>query len=162
MWISLDVIHVIQLELFVNITRCKTGDTVTAAGECHLYVTGSSLCFPRLCLSPSLCVRVGVGLGLGLEGKVRIGLEGHVWRQRAHGWGHIETGTRRRGPYASHTQRQQRVNSPLCLGGTFQATAGFEESDLFQKTAKMVLKCFWVWILTFQDSDFNLVPPMFM
>ena len=49
------------------------------------------------------------------------------------------------------------------MGGTFQATVGFQDSNLFQKAIKMALRCIlpiWVWIITFQDLNFNLVPPM--
>ena len=47
-----------------------------------------------------------------------------------------------------------------CMGGTFLAPARLNDSDIFQKAIRMVLRCIWVWFLIFQDSDFNLVPPI--
>ena len=47
------------------------------------------------------------------------------------------------------------------MGATFQATAVLEDSDTFQKAAKMVLRFILSVIsLILQDSSFNLVPPM--
>ena len=47
------------------------------------------------------------------------------------------------------------------MGGTFQATAGFQEADIFQRAIKMVLRCILSCdFLTFQDSNFSLVPLM--
>ena len=49
--------------------------------------------------------------------------------------------------------------------GTFQAVVAFQDSDIFQKERERKKKwcwdAFWVWFLTFQDSNFNLVPPLF-
>ena len=47
------------------------------------------------------------------------------------------------------------------LDGTFQATARFQDSNSFQKAIKMVLRCIFSVIPTFQDSNFNFVPPMY-
>ena len=45
--------------------------------------------------------------------------------------------------------------------GPFQATAGFQDLDFFQKATKMVLKCILMKdFFTFQDSNFSPVPPM--
>ena len=46
------------------------------------------------------------------------------------------------------------------MGGTFQAIAGFQDSDIFQKAIKMVLRCILGHCFTFQDSNFNPVAPM--
>ena len=45
---------------------------------------------------------------------------------------------------------------------TFQATARFQDPDIFQKAMKWCWDAFWVWYFTFLDSDFNLVPPRLM
>ena len=52
------------------------------------------------------------------------------------------------------------------MGGTFQATAGFRDSDNIsdsntKKKKKMVLRC-RVWFLTFQDSNLTWSHPMVM
>ena len=49
-----------------------------------------------------------------------------------------------------------------CVGGTFQGTAEFQDSDILQSNKNGFEMHFWVWVLTFQHSDFNLVPPMQM
>ena len=48
------------------------------------------------------------------------------------------------------------------MDGTFQATAGFQNSDIFQKAVKMAWRCILSVISEFssQDSNFNQVPPM--
>ena len=50
-----------------------------------------------------------------------------------------------------------RTSGDKIMGGTSQATAGFHDSDFFQKAIKMVLS---VIFFSFQDSNFNPVPPM--
>ena len=46
------------------------------------------------------------------------------------------------------------------MGGTFQATAGFWDSDISGSNKKVVLRFILGVIYTFQDSNSNLVPPM--
>ena len=48
------------------------------------------------------------------------------------------------------------------MGGTFQAAAGFQDSDFIQKATKIALRCILSVNshLSLQDSHFNLVPPM--
>ena len=46
------------------------------------------------------------------------------------------------------------------MGGTVQATAGFQDSDFFQKAFKWYWDAFWVYFAAFQDSNINLFPPM--
>ena len=50
---------------------------------------------------------------------------------------------------------------PLWMGVTLQATAGFQDADIFQRAKKknveMHSECDF---FTFQDSNFNPIPPM--
>ena len=46
------------------------------------------------------------------------------------------------------------------IGGTFPTTAGFQDSDFFQKAIKMVLRYILSVIFHLSEFNFNLVPPM--
>ena len=51
----------------------------------------------------------------------------------------------------------------ISMGGTFQATAGCQDPDHSESNNKQnrwLWDAFWVWILTFQNSNLRLVPPM--
>ena len=55
-----------------------------------------------------------------------------------------------------------RVPSVICLDGTFPTIARFQDSDFsLRKQFKIVFRCILMWFCTFQDSNFNPVPPMF-
>ena len=49
----------------------------------------------------------------------------------------------------------------LPLVGLFRLQSDFRIQVPFRKQWKCLLEVFFVWILTFQDSKFNLVPPMY-